>query len=137
MGLILDSSVLIAVERQGRYAGQMLTAIAGMIGDTEVGISVVALVELAHGAARANTPGRNAKCWNFIGELVTATPIHPVTVSLVLWAGQLDGGSQAQGIQNPLSDRLIGVTAFELDYSVGMADRRHFSRVLGHSVVQL
>ncbi len=48
MGLILDSSVLIAAERQGKNARQMLTAIAGKIGETDVGISVVTLVELAH-----------------------------------------------------------------------------------------
>lgn len=52
MGLILDSSVLIAAERQGQNARQMLTAISGIAGDTEIAISVVTLVELAHGAAR-------------------------------------------------------------------------------------
>jgi hypothetical protein len=33
MGLILDSSVLIAAERQGRNARQMLTAIARTAGE--------------------------------------------------------------------------------------------------------
>jgi hypothetical protein len=37
MGLILDSSVLIAAERQGKNARQMLTVIAGKIGETDVG----------------------------------------------------------------------------------------------------
>ena len=51
MGLILDSSVLIAAERQGRNARQVLTALREHIGETEVGISVVTLIELAHGGA--------------------------------------------------------------------------------------
>jgi len=38
MGLILDSSVLIAAEREDKNARQVLTAIAKQIGETEVGI---------------------------------------------------------------------------------------------------
>jgi predicted nucleic acid-binding protein len=91
MGLILDSSVLISAERQGKNARQMLTSIADKVGETEVGISVVTLVELAHGAARADTSGRRANREDFIAELLTAMPIRPVTVSLALRTGQLDG----------------------------------------------
>ena len=137
MGLILDSSVLIAAERQGKNARQMLTVIAGKIGETDVGISVVTLIELAHGSARAVTPEQKAMRQNFLGELLTAIPIHPVTVSLALRTGQLDGENQARGIRIPLSDLLIGVTALELGYSVGTANLRHFRQVPGLSVVQL
>jgi predicted nucleic acid-binding protein len=137
MGLILDSSVLIAAERQGKNARQMLTVIAGKIGETDVGISVVTLIELAHGAARAVTPEQKAMRQNFLGELLTAIPIHPVTVSLALRTGQLDGENQARGIRIPLSDLLIGVTALELGYSVGTANLRHFRQVPGLPVVQL
>jgi len=49
MGLILDSSVLITAERQGQNARQMLTAISRTAGETEIAISVVTLIELAHG----------------------------------------------------------------------------------------
>ena len=55
MGLILDSSVLITAERQGLNARQMLAAISSAIGGDEIGMSVVTLIELAHGAARADT----------------------------------------------------------------------------------
>ena len=51
MGLILDSSLLITGERQGKNARQMLSAIAAAAGDDDVGISVITLLELAHGAA--------------------------------------------------------------------------------------
>jgi predicted nucleic acid-binding protein len=80
MGLILDSSVLITAERQGRNARQMLSAIARTAGETEIALSVVTFIELAHGAARADTAERKAKREQFIQELLTALPIHPVTV---------------------------------------------------------
>jgi len=56
MGLILDSSGLVATERQGKNAREMLTAISAKTTDTEIAVSVVTLIELAHGVARANTP---------------------------------------------------------------------------------
>ncbi|MGB2793769.1 MAG: PIN domain-containing protein [Candidatus Acidiferrales bacterium] len=137
MGIILDSSVLVAAEREGQNARQMLASIARKISETEVGISVITLIELAHGAARANTPERKTKRQKFIEELQTAMPIHPVTVALALRAGKIDGENQARGVRLALPDLLIGVTALELDYSVGTANLRDFQRVPGLSVVQL
>ena len=115
----------------------MLASIARKIDETEVGISVITLIELAHGAARANTPERKAKRQKFLEELQTAMPIHPVTVSLALRAGKIDGENQARGVRLALPDLLIGVTALELGYSVGTANLRDFERIPGLPVVQL
>jgi predicted nucleic acid-binding protein len=136
MGLILDSSVLITAERQGQNARQMLAAISSQVGNTEIALSVVTLIELAHGAARTDTPQRKAKRQQFIHELLTALPIHPVTVSIALRTGQIDGENQAKGVRLPLSDLLIGVTALELGYSVATSNLRHFQLIPGLSVVQ-
>ena len=114
MGLILDSSVLITAERQGQNARQMLAAIPDAAENTDIAISVITLIELAHGAARADTPQRKQKRQQFIQELLAALPIHPVTVSIALRAGQIDGENQARGVRLPLADLLIGVTALEL-----------------------
>jgi len=103
MGLILDSSLLVAAERQGKNARQMLADIAREVGETEVAISVVTLIELAHGAARAGTAERKAKRQQFTQELVTALPIHSVTAPVALRAGQIDGENQARGIRIPVS----------------------------------
>ena len=137
MGLILDSSVLIAAERQGKNARQVLTTIREHIGETQVGISVVTLIELAHGAARADTPPRRLKRQKFIEELISAMPVYPVTVAIALRAGQLDGENQARGLKLALPDLLIGVTALELGYSVGTSNVRHFGDVPGLSVLRL
>jgi predicted nucleic acid-binding protein len=137
MGLILDSSVLVTSERQGKNARQTFSAIAGEIGDTEIGISVITLIELAHGAARADNPERKAKRERFIQEVVTAVPVHPVTVPIAIRTGVLDGENQARGMRVPLPDLLIAVTALELGFSVGTANLRHFKQVAGLSVIQL
>lgn len=137
MGLILDSSVLITAERQGQNARQMLAGIAAKAGNQDVALSVVTLIELMHGAVRANTAQRRQKRQQFLAELLTALPIHPVTVPLALRVGQIDGENQAKGIRLPLSDLLIGVTALELDYSVATGNLRHFQMISGLSVMQL
>lgn len=78
MGLILGSSVLIAAEREGQNARQMLPAISGKAGNTDIAISLVTFIELAHGAAGADTSQRKEKRQQVIHELLTAPPIHPV-----------------------------------------------------------
>lgn len=137
MGLILDSTVLIAAERQGQNAYQSLKDIARQIGETEVGISVITLIELAHGASRADTASRKENREKFIQELLGAVPVYPVTISIALRSGQIDGENQLRGLKVPLSDLLIGVTALELGYSVGTSNVRHFKQVPGLSIVQI
>ena len=135
-GLILDSSVLITAERAGKNARQMLAEVSAKTGNTEVAISVVTLLELAHGAARADTAQRKSKRRQFIQELLMALPIHPVTVPVALRTGQIDGENQAKGIRLPLTDLLIGVTALELGYSLATGNLRHFQMISGLSVMK-
>ncbi|HEY0703224.1 MAG TPA: PIN domain-containing protein [Candidatus Acidoferrales bacterium] len=139
MGLILDSSVLVAAERQGQNARQMLVSVANEIKEVEpsIGISVITLAELAHGAVRADTSERKAKRGNFIRELLTAMPIYPVTTAVALRAGQIDGENQARGIRVSLADLLIGVTALELGCGVGTANLRHFQQIPGLEITRL
>lgn len=115
----------------------MLATISGSAGDTEIAISAVTLIELVHGAARADTPQRKAKRLQFIQELLTALPIHLITVPVALRAGQIDGENQAKGVRLPLSNLLIGVTALELGYSMAAANLRHFQMIPGLKIVSL
>jgi len=100
-------------------------------------MSVVTLIELAHGAARADTLERRAKRKQFIQELLLALPVHPITVPVALRTGQIDGENTARGIRLPLSDLLIGATALELGYTVATANIRHFQMIPGLSVLAL
>lgn len=135
MGLILDSSVLIAAERRGSNARRALGEIASRAKGENVAISVITLVELAHGAVRADSPQRKAMRQQFVHELTTALPIHPVTIPVALRAGQIDGENAARGIRLAISDLLIGVTALDLGYRVATANLRHLRMVPGLEVI--
>lgn len=137
MGLILDSSAAVAAERQGKNPKQLLQAIALETGDDELGVSVLTVLEMAHGIVRADTAERREKRQRFLDELMSVVPVYPVTVSLALRAGQIDGQSQAKGIRIPLSDLLIGVTALEIGYRIATHNIRHFKLIPGISIIQL
>jgi len=135
VGLILDSSVLIALERSGWNARQALTGIAALEAGEEIAISVVTLVEMAHGVARANTAQHRAARRQFLNEVMIAVPVHPVAIPIALRAGEMDGESMARGITIPLSDLLIGVTALEMGYRVATSNIRHFRMIQGLGIL--
>lgn len=134
---MLDSTAAVAAERQGKNARQLLEAVARESGDEGIAISVVTVLELAHGITRADTTERRERRQRFLDELLTGVPIQPVTIQIALRAGQIDGQSQARGIRIPLSDLLIGVSALELGYGVGTANVRHFQLIPGLNVISI
>ena len=134
---MLDSSAAVAAERQGKNARQLLEAIAFETGDGELAVSVITLLELAHGVSRADTPDRRGKREIFLNELISVVPVHPITASLALRAGGIDGQNQAKGIRIPLADLLIGVTALELEYGIATHNVRHFKLIPELSIIQL
>ena len=116
---MLDSDAAVAAERQGKNARQLLEAVALETGDEGMAVSVITVLELAHGITRADTPERHARRQRFLDDLLTGVPVQPVTVPIALRAGQIDGQSQAKGVRIPLSDLPIGASALEIGYGVG------------------
>jgi hypothetical protein len=52
LGLILDSSILIAGERRGETVRQIIDRIRAAHGDQESALSAISIIELAHGMYR-------------------------------------------------------------------------------------
>jgi len=134
---MLDSTAAVAAERQGKNARQLLESVALETGDEGIAVSVVTVLELAHGVTRADTPERHERRQRFLDDLLAGVPIQPVTVPIALRAGQIDGQNQAKGVRIPLSDLLIGASALELGYAVGTANVRHFQLIPGLNVIRL
>ena len=53
---MLDSTAAFTAERQGKNARQLLESVALETGDDGIAVSVITVLELAHGATRADTP---------------------------------------------------------------------------------
>jgi predicted nucleic acid-binding protein len=137
MGLILDSSVVIAAERRGDTVTQLLRLIAAVTGDQEAALSSIGLTELVHGIYRARTTEVRARRESFIHELLQDIEVYPYTREAAFLAGKLDGEQQSQGITIPFADLLIGATALAHSYSVLTVNLRHFRLIPGLSVIQL
>jgi len=135
LGLILDSSVIIAAERKRQTIEEFLTSIGQRFGEIEIAISAVTLAELVHGVARANTPEIRTARRAFINELKKHVPVHPVTDSTAEIAGQISGEQAAKGITLPADDLLIGASAIEQGYGVVTLNARHFGKIPGLHVL--
>ena len=55
LGLVLDSSVLIAAERRNRTAAQAVESVLQTIGEIPIVLSAISVAEIGHGIYRANT----------------------------------------------------------------------------------
>jgi predicted nucleic acid-binding protein len=105
---MLDSTAAVAAERRGKNARQLLEAVVLEAGDEGIALSVLTVLELAHGITRGDTAERRERRQRFLDDLLTGVPIQPVTVPIALRAGRIDGESQSRGVRIPLSDLLIG-----------------------------
>lgn len=101
LGLILDSSVIIAAERKKQTAEQFLTAVRETCGEVEGAISAVTLAERVHGVVRAHTDEVRTRRGAFVDELKKHVPVHFVTDRTAEIAGVFSGEQAARGIVIP------------------------------------
>jgi tRNA(fMet)-specific endonuclease VapC len=135
VGLILDSSVVIAGERRGHTVRHILEQFKTGYGEIEIGLSVVTIVELTHGIQRAGTEERRQRRQAFVDELIRDVPVHPVTLEIARLAGRIEGDEAAQGVTIAFEDLLIAATALQLGFGVVTGNVRHFEVVPGLKVV--
>ncbi len=66
MGIVLDSSVIIDAERRGRTVREILEQLKAVQGEIEIGVSVVTIAELVHGAYRTKTQAQQQRRLEFL-----------------------------------------------------------------------
>ena len=139
MGIVLDSSVIIAAEcrTQSHTVREILEQVKAVQGEVEIGVSVVTIAELVHGAYRTKTQMQQLRRLEFIERLSSDVPVHPVTIDIARLAGRIEGQQEAIGVQFAFEDLLIGATALHLGYEVGTLNLSDFQRIPGLSVIQL
>lgn len=135
MGVILDSSVVIAGERRGRSVREILENFKIAYGETDIGLSVVTVIELTHGVQRAKQESARARRQAFVDELIRDLLVYPVTLETAKLAGRIEGEQAGQGVIIPFEDLLIAATALQVDFSVATANVRHFQKVPGLTII--
>jgi tRNA(fMet)-specific endonuclease VapC len=136
MGLILDTSALIAGERSGQTVRQMLQHVRAAHGETDVAISTISVVEFTHGIYRAKTEVDRKRRQAFSEEVYRDLIVHPITLEIAQLAGRIEGEQAALGNIIAFEDLLIGATALHLGFDVLTVNIKHFQRIPSLNVVQ-
>lgn len=135
MGLVIDTSALVALERSGGDPASGL----GRVGDEPVVLPAIVYAELLSGVHLADTPARAAARRAKVDALAARVPVVSFgPTAAERWAEAFTALRQA-GTTIPSNDLLVAATALELDFGVlvGRDDEAHFRRVDGLRVERL
>jgi tRNA(fMet)-specific endonuclease VapC len=129
VGLILDSSVIIAAERKGQSVSELLTVTCEATGFVSIMLSAVSVTELEHGYWRAGTPERARRRRAWLDEVLEAIPVEPFTTEIAKLAAKVDAAAKVKGAVIPFADLQIGVTALHFGFALGTGNPRHFEMI--------
>jgi tRNA(fMet)-specific endonuclease VapC len=131
MGVLIDSSVLIAHER-GRIDVRALAEQRVARREEEAFyLSVVAVSELLHGVHRAADRARRARRSAYVEAVLDQFPILPVDLPTARAHAELWAGLAAAGTPVGAHDLWIAATAVSRGLILATANRREFDRVPG------
>ncbi len=137
MGLILDTSILIASERRGGTIESILYQARAVLGETDVALSAVSAVELTHGIYRSKTEADRERRPVFAHKALHDLIVHPMTLEIAQLAGRIEGEQTAKGVAIAFEDLVIGATALQLGFDVATLNTKHFHLIPGLKTVTL
>ncbi len=125
MGLILDSSVLIAAERRKlRFADFCVS-----LGDEELFLAAITASELLHGVERAASPSIHAKRAAFVEALLSRFQVLEFDLDVARRHARLWATLTADGKVIGPHDMQIAAAALRHDFSVATLNLDEFRRV--------
>lgn len=129
MGLVLDTSALVALER---LTDDVETALGTLAGESAV-IPAIVYAELLVGVRLADGATRAAARQARVDALVSRFPVVDFTREIAERWAELFATLSRAGTMIPSNDLAIAATALQLDFGVlvGPQDERHYRRVPG------
>lgn len=131
MGILLDSSVLIAAERGALDLGGILASFP----DDSLALSAITASELLHGVHRAKTPAQRTRREAFVESQLARFPVVAFDLPMARLHARLSAELAQKGTPVGAHDLLIGATALSVGYKVATRDARSFPRIAGLEVV--
>ena len=129
MGILIDSSVLIAWERDRLDLHAQLVEYA----EEDFAISAITASELLHGVHRATNSARRRRREAFVEGLLARLPILSFDAVAARIHARLSAELAANGTAVGPHDLIIAATALTKDYIVTTRDERSFPRIPGLS----
>ena len=131
MGLIVDSSILIAAEKR-RFD---LARFAASLPHEKFFLAAITASELLHGVARARPIERKTERSTFVETLLARIPTVEFDLPAARFHAQVWAELEGQGLRIGPHDLLIAATALRHDYHLATLNRGEFTRVSGLRLV--
>ena len=125
MGLLIDTSVFIQIERSGEGLETLLES----VGDESVFLAAISASELLHGVHRANTAVRRDRRERFVESIFALMPILPFDIEVARVHSRLWADLSARGQMIGAHDLLIAATGVTHEHAVVTGNAREFGRV--------
>ena len=133
MGVVLDTSILVAAERRALRFEALLES----LGDEPVAIAAITASELLHGCHRASDAGIRTRRLAFVEALLDALPILPFGLAEARLHAQIWAELARRGTMIGPHDLLIAASSMAQGYLVASLNQREFARVAGLRVVAI
>lgn len=130
MGVLIDSSVLVAVERQGAYWDELLGRGVDLAEDEPVAMAAITAAELLHGVNRLKGVSQ-ARASMYVETLLGEIPVQPYDVEVARVHATLSAALSSRGTPVGAHDLIIAATAVALGYDVATRDVRSFPKIEG------
>ena len=127
MGVVLDTSVLIAAER----GAVRLEALLESLGEETVAVAAITASELLHGCHRAGDAGVRARRSAFVDALLDALPVLPFGLPEARRHAELWAELARTGTVIGPHDLLMAATALAHGFVLATLNQREFGRVPG------
>jgi len=131
MGLILDSSILIADER-GKFD---LPGFLRQFPNRQPIIAAVTASELLHGVERAADAGRKARRHQHVESVLASVFVQSFELTQTRCHARIWADLESRGAMIGAQDLFIAATAVSLGHQVGTLNVSEFSRVSGLIIV--
>ena len=131
MGIVLDTSILIAAERKQFDLPRFLKGHENQ----EIAISAVTASELLHGCERAKNASQKKEREQYVEAILARIPVVPFDVGQAriharLWAQQVKQGESVGA-----HDLMIAATALSIHFDLATLNQDEFRRIPGLKVV--
>ena len=130
MGMIFDTSVLIAIERSGRQVDSLIQGKE----EEPFGISVMTVSELLHGVCRADSEKRRLKRRAYVEKVIEIFPIYPFDLNAARIYAEIWAKLAKKGVTVGAHDLIIASTCISLGFSVITSDIRDYRRIEGLTI---
>ncbi|HTM04410.1 MAG TPA: PIN domain-containing protein [Vicinamibacterales bacterium] len=131
MGTLIDTSVLIAIER-----GDLDLARVRSDDDEELAIAAITASELLHGVHRLRGAVARTRAERFVEHLLDVIPVVPFDLDVARIHARIDAELSAAGAAVGDADLMIAATGVWLDYRIATRDLRSFPKIKGLTVVR-